>query len=41
MTVADRIDAPTQLLGGGRVVTPDGVLQRRLGAGDAKGASRR
>ncbi len=26
MTVADRIDAPTQLLGGGRVVTPDGVL---------------
>jgi N-acetylglucosamine-6-phosphate deacetylase len=26
MTVADRIDAPVQLLGGGRVVTPDGVL---------------
>src|SRR5579863_1005612 len=26
MTIADRIDAPTQLLGGGRVVTPDGVL---------------
>lgn len=26
MTVADRIDAPTQLLGGGRVVTPEGVL---------------
>ena len=26
MTVADRIDAPAQLLGGGRVVTPDGVL---------------
>jgi N-acetylglucosamine-6-phosphate deacetylase len=26
VTVADRIDAPTQLLGGGRVVTPDGVL---------------
>src|SRR5579863_5218975 len=25
MTIADRIDAPTQLLGGGRVVTPDGV----------------
>ena len=26
MTVADRIDASAQLLGGGRVVTPDGVL---------------
>jgi N-acetylglucosamine-6-phosphate deacetylase len=26
MTVADRIDTPTQLLGGGRVVTPGGVL---------------
>ena len=26
MTVADRIDAPTQLLAGARVVTPDGVL---------------
>jgi len=26
MTVADRVDAPTQLLGGGRVVTPHGVL---------------
>jgi N-acetylglucosamine-6-phosphate deacetylase len=26
MTVADRIDAPVQLLGGGRVVTPEGVL---------------
>lgn len=26
MTVADRIDAPTQLIGGGRVVTPGGVL---------------
>jgi N-acetylglucosamine-6-phosphate deacetylase len=26
MTVADRIGTPTQLLGGGRVVTPDGVL---------------
>ena len=26
MTVAERIDAPTQLLGGGRVVTPEGVL---------------
>lgn len=25
MTVADRIDAPAQLLGGGRVVTPEGV----------------
>jgi N-acetylglucosamine-6-phosphate deacetylase len=25
MTVTDRIDAPTQLLGGGRVVTPEGV----------------
>lgn len=25
MTVTDRIDAPAQLLGGGRVVTPDGV----------------
>jgi N-acetylglucosamine-6-phosphate deacetylase len=27
MTVADRVDAPTQLLGGARVVTPDGVLR--------------
>jgi N-acetylglucosamine-6-phosphate deacetylase len=26
MTVADRVDAPAQLLGGGRVVTPTGVL---------------
>jgi N-acetylglucosamine-6-phosphate deacetylase len=26
MTVADRVDTPTQLLGGGRVVTPDGLL---------------
>lgn len=26
MTVADRIDGATQLLGGGRVVTPEGVL---------------
>ena len=26
MTVADRVDAPVQLLGGGRVVTPGGVL---------------
>jgi N-acetylglucosamine-6-phosphate deacetylase len=26
MTVVDRIDAATQLLGGGRVVTPEGVL---------------
>jgi N-acetylglucosamine-6-phosphate deacetylase len=25
MTVADRVDAPMQLLGGGRVVTPDGI----------------
>ena len=27
MTVTDRIDAPTQLLGGARVLTPDGVLE--------------
>jgi N-acetylglucosamine-6-phosphate deacetylase len=26
MTVAERLDAPVQLLGGGRVVTPGGVL---------------